>query len=248
SEAVRNGAIGELQHIQVGLPVKPLFPREDPAPPPEGLDFEMWLGPAADRPFTPSITHAQVWRQIRDFSGGSLTDWGAHLIDTAQVANFAEGTTPVSVSGQGVIPPDAVNSVPRTYQLDYTYANGVTMNVKSSKPSIRLVGSAGWVGNTGWKGPLESSDPSIFEQVYDPANNKMWPRPATEHRNFLDAIRSGCRPTYTAEAMHRLSTVMHIGAIAMELGRPLHWNPTSESFDDAAANELISRPRRAPWT
>ena len=90
AEVVRNGGIGKLKHIQVGLPIKPVYPKVDPVPVPEGLDFDLWLGPAPARDYTPGITDAQAWRQDRDFSGGSLTDWGAHLLDTAQVGNFCE--------------------------------------------------------------------------------------------------------------------------------------------------------------
>lgn len=246
-EAVRNGGIGKLERIQVGLPAKPVFPKEEPAPVPEDLNYEMWLGPAPFRPYSPSITDDQVWRQIRAFSGGSLTDWGAHLMDTAQVGNFAELSGPVAVSGKGVIPPDSINTVPRDYELSYTYANGVVMEVRSSAPSIRFEGSGGWAAIMSWSGPLEASDMNIFRKTYEPAKNKMWPRPPREHRNFLDAIREGTAITYNAESLHRLSTAMHIGAISMELGRPLRWDPKAEAFDDAAANELRKRASREDW-
>ncbi|MCB1120448.1 MAG: gfo/Idh/MocA family oxidoreductase, partial [Verrucomicrobiae bacterium] len=247
AEAVRNGAIGKLKHIEVGLPVKPVFPRLDPQPVPKGLDFDLWLGPAPLRDYTPGITDAQAWRQVRDFSGGSLTDWGAHLLDTAQVANFAEYSGPVEVSGWGKVPSNALNTVPHTYELNYRYANGVTLRVVSDKPSIRFEGSQGWVGNQGWKGQLEASDLDIYRRKYDPAKNKLWARPPSEHRNFLDIVRNGGPATYTAEGLRKLSNVMHIGAIAMELGRPLEWDPEAEKFNDAEANALRFRKRRQPW-
>lgn len=247
AEVVRNGGIGKLERIQVGLPVKPVFPVEQPVPVPADLNYELWLGPAPYRPYTPQLTEAQVWRQIRDFSGGSLTDWGAHLIDTAQVANFAENSGPVAVRGKGVIPPDSVNTVPRTFDITYTYANGVTMEVTASQPSIRFEGSEGWVGNKGWLGRLEGSNPEVFRRTYDPSTNKIWPMRPREHRDFLDCIKSGQPPMYTAEALHRLSTVLHLGAIAMELGRPLKWDPVKETFDDAEANTLRARKGREDW-
>ncbi|GAB5559809.1 MAG: Gfo/Idh/MocA family oxidoreductase [Synoicihabitans sp.] len=244
AQAVRNGAIGELKHIQVGLPAKPIYAHQDPAPLPPGFDFNMWLGPAPERDYTPQLTDPQVWRQIRDFSGGSLTDWGAHLIDTAQVGNFSEHTTPVSVSGRGVIPPDSINTVPQTYTIDYTYANGVTMQVVSDQPSIRFEGTEGWVGNTGWRGKLEASDMEIYRREYEPAADRIWPRPRTEHRNFLDVAKGEAEPIYDAESLHQLSTVMHMGAISMELNRPLKWNPKKERFNKRQANALRSRKSR----
>ena len=248
AEVVRNGGIGKLQRVKVGLPTKPIFPREEPATVPADLNYEMWLGPAPYRPYTPSLTDAQVWRQIRDFSGGSLTDWGAHLVDTAQVANFSENSGPVAVTGGGVIPPNSINTVPQTYELTYTYANGVTIEVISSDVSIRFEGTDGWVGSKGWQGRLEGSDVNVFRKTYDPATNKIWPRRPREHRDFLDSIKTGQPPMYTAEALHRLSTTLHLGAIAMELGRPLKWDPVGELFpDDAKANALRTRPRREDW-
>ena len=84
-EVVRNGGIGQVRHLRITLPKKPVFPKEAVAPVPDELNFDLWLGPAPQRDYFPSLTDDQVWRQIRDFSGGSLTDWGAHLIDSAQV-------------------------------------------------------------------------------------------------------------------------------------------------------------------
>jgi len=247
AEVVRNGGIGKLQRIKVGLPTKPVVPREEPAPVPADLNYEMWLGPAPFRPYTPTLTDPQVWRQLRDFSGGSLTDWGAHLIDTAQVANFSEDSSPVAVTGKGVIPPNVMNSVPHTYELTYTYANGVVLEVNSSEPSIRLEGTEGWVGNKGWLGRLEASNLDVFRKTYDPATSKIGRMRPREHRDFLDCIKNGQPPMYTAEALHRLSTTLHLGAIAMELGRPLKWDPRAEKFDDAQANALRSRARRDDW-
>lgn len=244
----RNGAIGEPRRILVKLPAGDDFKKEDPAPVPEGLDYNMWTGPAPFSPYTPTRTDPQQWRNIRDYAGGKLADWGAHLLDTAQVANFAEGSGPVEVEGDGEVPKDSMSTMPVNYRLRYRYANGVEMRVESGGVALRIEGTTGWVGNNGWRGRLEASDPSILHTKYPNETSRLWPLPRSEHRNFLDCIRSRQATTYTAEAGHRLSTVMHIGNIAIQLGRKLRWDPVTEAFiEDEAANRLRSRPSREDW-
>jgi len=212
------------------------------------LNWEMWLGPAPFHPFTPNRAEAMHWRQVRDYSGGLLTDWGAHLLDTAQVANSAEASGPVEVEGQGKLPENSMATTHVQFKLHYRYANGVDLFVESGGVAIRIEGTDGWVGNTGWRSPLEASSQDLLRQKFPAENNKIWPLPPSEHRNFVECVKSRQPTTYTAEAGHRLSTVMHVGNIAMELGRKLKWDPQAESFlDDEAANALRNRTPREPW-
>ncbi|EMI51747.1 Gfo/Idh/MocA family protein [Rhodopirellula sallentina] len=247
AEVVRNGGIGKLHTIHVGLPYKSKVWQKLPeSPVPKGMNYRLWLGPAPYAPYCANRTHPQCWRQIEDYAAGVLTDWGMHLCDTAQVANFSENTSPVKVEGVGEIPENALNSVPNKFELTYTFANGVVMHVKSTKASIRFEGSDGWCGNNKWNTALMSDDHSIFDEKY--TDNKMWPRPPREQRNFLDCVRFGAKPNYDAEALHRLSTTLLIGSIAMKLKRPLQWDPEREEFiDDAEANAMRSRPRSNEW-
>jgi len=248
AEIVRNGGIGKLRTIRVTLPAGETFPLVAPTDPPDDLDYAMWLGPAPFAPYSPKRTDAQGWRNIRDYSGGKFTDWGSHLLDTANVANFAEQSGPVEVEGEGAVPDHAMTTTPVTYKLRYRYANDVELLVESGGISIRFEGSDGWVGNNGWRGRLESSDIEILKRQYDPQESKLWPMPPTEHRNFLDCIRTRQPTTYTAEAGHRLSSLMHIGNIAMQLGRKLRWDPQAEQFvDDDAANGLRGRTLHDDW-
>ena len=246
---VRNGAIGDLQRIIVGLPAGSIVPKEEPLPVPPDFNYQMWLGPAPFAPYTKSRTEAMVWRQIRDYSGGMLTDWGAHLVDTAQVANFAEKTTPIEVEGKGEIPQDAMTTTAPKFVVNYKYANGVELIVQSTGPSIRCEGTKGWVGNNGWRGKLEASDEKLLHIKYKPEESKLWPMPPSEHRNFLDCVKSRQATTYPAEDAHRLGTVLHMGNISLELGRKLKWDPQAEEFlGDAEANQLRSRVSREDWT
>ena len=132
--------------------------------------------------------------------------------------------------------------------LKYRYANGVELLVTSGEVALKFEGTDGWVGNRKWRGPLEASSKEILHTKYDPAKSKLWPLPPSEHRNFLDCVKSRQPTTYPAEHGQRLSTTMHIGNIAIELGRKLHWDPATESFtNDAAANKLRHRESRDDW-
>jgi len=249
AELARNGRIGKLERIRVTLPTGEVYKREDEAPVPAGLDYDLWLGPAPYTPYTPSKLGAQQWRNVWDYSGGKLTDWGAHLIDTAQVAMFEEHGGPFEVDGKGVFPKDAMSTTATEYEIRYRYKNDVEMIVKSGGTGIRFEGTEGWVQCPEWRKPLESSDPKILEAVIAPETSKMWPKPPSEHVDFIRAVKNRTQPVYSPEDIHRLSTTMHLGNISMRLGRKLQWDPVRGAFpDDKEAEALLSCPMRAPWT
>jgi predicted dehydrogenase len=267
---VRAGALGKLERIEVGLPTgnndlrlgpqsKATFDLRSPQPVPPELDYDTWLGQAPRLPYIPARLHGS-FRWNLAFSGGVLTDWGAHMIDLAQWGHDTEHTGPVTVQGRGDFPPrDAVFNTAPTFALEYEYADGVKMTVKSDGPYIRFKGSRGWLLSPGWRGKLQASDPGILETKVDPAQVKVY-RPSEivpagagakggEHRNFYDCVKSR-KPTYApAEVGHRTITIAHIGNIAMMLGRKLRWNPEAEDFTgDSEASALLTRPQRSPWT
>ncbi len=248
AELVRNGRIGKLERVEVQLPRGDDFPNEEPAPVPEGFDYEMWLGPAPDAPFTASRTKPMHWRQIWDYSGGLLTDWGMHQLDTVQLANDTEATGPVSVEGKGTITPGSLFNTFVDYDLTYRYANGVELHVKSGGTALRFIGSDGWVGNPGWAAGLEAHDREILRGEPGPDEIRLFREPGGEHRNFLDCVKSREAPYFPAEFGHRCATICHLGNIAMQLGRKLDWDPAAEAFvDDREADARRSREMRAPW-
>jgi predicted dehydrogenase len=248
AELVRNGRIGKLRKIFVQLPAGPGNagdPRPKPVPP--GLDWEMWLGPAPWKPYREGL-HQFHWRWNRDYSGGMLSDWGAHLLDTAQWANDTERTGPITVQGAGKRHESGLYDTFHEYHLTYRYANGVEMHVDSGGTGLRFEGTDGWVGNDSWRTPLKASAQQVLDSVIGPDEVHLFTCPAGEHRNFLDCVKSRRDPYFPAEVGHRCCSVAHLGNIAMELGRQLRWDPDSEQFlDDEAANRLRSRARREPW-
>ncbi len=236
-EWVRNGAIGDLQRIEVQLPEGRGIPMEPEGPVPEDLDYNLFVGPAAFVPFRPSLVKGNNWRFLSNFGSGSLLDWGSHQVDTAQLAAHAPEVCVVEAEGTGRIPKGALADVPVEFDINFRYSNGVTMNVKSGGSGIRLIGSKGWVGNAKWRDTLQASDPAILRTKYTPATSKYVPMPPGEHRDFLDCVKSRKPTTYGADTMHLLHTTLHIGLLSVCLGRKLRWDAAKEEFvNDPEAN------------
>ncbi len=256
-ELLRNGLIGDLYHVEVVMPQGQIHPAEPGIPVPDGLNWELWLGPAPYHEYTRTRTGGMHWRYIRDYATGILIDWGTHLVDTAQLAanDPHECATEVKAWGQPV-PPNSQSDIPAIYEAHYRYSNGVTMHVHNSfdaewlgeKSDITLQGSKGWVAVKGWRGQLQASDPKILRTRFAEGESRFWPRPVGEHRDFLDCIRNGQPTTYTAETLHKLCITLHMGLISMDLGRTLKFDPQSERFlDDEQANQRLHRTSRTDW-
>jgi hypothetical protein len=247
-ELVRNGRVGEVHTIYVELPSGPDNPGDaTPLPVPEGLDYDMWLGPAPRAPYNKDRCHWN-FRWILDYSGGQLTDWGAHLLDGAQWGNNSEHTGPVEVEGKGVFCTGGLYDTAKEYRIEYKYANGVKLIVTSGTPSLRFEGSEGWIGNRGWRAPLQASSKSILDSVIGPDEIHLYTCPAGEQRNFLDCVKSRKDCYFPPEIGQRCFTIAHIGNISMLLGRKLQWDPSKEQFvNDEQANRMLLRPMRSPW-
>jgi len=248
AELVRNGRIGKLQKISVQLPGGPGKPGDPtPKPVPKRFDWDMWLGPAPWKPYRAGL-HQFHWRWHRDYSGGNLTDWGGHQLDTSQWANDTERTGPVEVEGTGKRHAGGLYNTYYDYHLTYRYANGVELRVDSGGTGLKFEGTEGWLGNDGWRQPIKASSKKILESVIGPGEIHLFTCPAGEHRNFLDCVKSRRDPYFPAEIGHRCCSVAHLGNIAMDLGRKLRWNPGTEEFiDDDQANRMRSRAMREPW-
>ena len=247
-EWLRNGAIGDLERVEVQLPEGQILPKQAPQPVPAEVDYNLFVGPAEFIPFRPVFLESRGWRMVRNFASGSLVDWGSHQVDTAQLAVNAPEVCPVEAEGSGLIPTDALTNVPVRFDVTFRYSTGAEVRVKSGGTGIRLIGSKGWVGNAKWRGQLEASDAKILHTKYTAATSKHWTMPPGEQRNFLDCVKSRRPTTYTAETMHLLHTTLLTGDLAIRLGRKLRWDAGKEEFvNDAEANALRSCTYR-DWT
>jgi predicted dehydrogenase len=248
-ELVQNGRIGKLHTIRVNMPVDNHAPTGNHPPmevPPE-LDYEMWLGPAPWEPYTKMRTHF-YFRYILDYSGGEMTDRGAHILDLAQLGSGHDGTGPVSVEGQGIFPQDGLFDTAMSYSFTFEYANGVKIIGESKPPrGIRFEGDLGWVEERVHQGDLFASHPSILKEVIG-ANEIHLGRSRGHHADFIECVKTRNDPKAPVEVGHGSATMCHIANIALRLGRKLQWNPDTEQFvHDDEANRLLAPRLRAPW-
>lgn len=253
-ELVRNGRIGELKNVRVEILTRGgnnnvWRPR---AVPPE-LDYDMWLGPAPYSPYQPDRVHYK-FRFVSDFSGGDLTNWGAHHLDIAQWGIGADDTGPVKVSGHGKRNLSGIHDTFYDLAVDFLYANGVTVQLRSlegkGSGGVRFEGTEGWifVGRDG----MDASPKSLLTARIGPDDIRLAPRDqAGSHMGiWLDCVRkrSPRGLNVPAEVGHRSATVCHLANIAMELDRPLEWDPVAEKFvNDDQANKMTTRTMREPW-
>jgi len=244
-EWLRNGAIGELERVDLQLPNGQVLPEEEEIPVPKGLNYELFVGPAQPMPYTKNRTRQIDWRMTRNFGNGTLVDWGSHQMDTAQLAVNDPQVCPIEVEATGDVPEGKRTNVPVTFDARYKYSNGKEVRITSGGTGIRLTGTKGWVGNDSWRGQLKASDEKILRTKYTPETSKHWQRPAGEQRDFLDCIKSRKPTTYPADIMHKLHVSLHMGNIAIYLGRKLKWDPAKEEFiNDDKANAMRSRKNR----
>jgi predicted dehydrogenase len=248
-ELVRNGRIGKVHTVEARLGENAVGGPFMPGPVPEGLDWDFWKGPTADVPYVDERCHYN-FRWWYEYSGGTLTDWGAHHNDIAQWGLGKDASGPVHVSAEGEEPskePNSYNCHPH-YVVTYTYADGARLITSSDgENGNRFVGDAGWIFVNRLR--IEASDPKLLKEPL-PENAirlKVW----NDHMgNFFDAVRTRIPPICHAEVAHRSATVCHLGTIALRLGIPLDWDPVAEKFVGTHAdkgNAMISREMRAPW-
>lgn len=269
AELVRNGRIGELKTVQVGLPGDPSGPEEPEMPVPPNLDYDMWLGSTPRVYYTENRVHPQKgydrpgWLRCEQFGAGMITGWGAHHLDSAHWGMGTEYTGPVEVWGTAEFPKSGLWDVHGPFRTEAQYANGVHMIVSGDFPNgIRFEGTEGWIfvsrGNEAVTSSdptarlkdtqaLAASDPRLLTSAIGPDGVHLY-RSSSHHGNWLECIRTRQQPIAPVEVAHRSCTACLLHHIAMKLPRRLQWDPVTERFrNDDEANAMLSRPQRWPY-
>lgn len=269
AELVRNGRIGKIHTVKVGLPGDPSGPEAAPMPIPSNLNYDMWLGSTPEVPYTEIGVHPQVgydrpgWLRIEQYGAGMITGWGQHHFDSAAWGMDTEHTGPISVEAVADFPRSGLWNVHGDFMVKAEYANGITMLTSGGYTNgIRYEGEDGWifvsrgsyvasasdpVDAAKSAKALDASDPKILKSVIGKDEINLY-RSDEQHGNWLDCIQSGKDPISHVEIGHRSCSVCLVSHIAMKLNRKLQWNPDIEMFvNDDEANSMLSRPQRFPY-
>jgi len=249
-ELVRNGRIGKIKLIEVGLPDGGKGIGTPPIQEaPKELNWEMWLGPAPRSPYR-GVCHWN-WRWILDYSGGQLTDWAGHHIDIANWGADLEHTGPVEIEGAGVYPREGIYNVPVEYDFICKYENGIQMRVANSSRLTQGMGTK-WIGDLGWihvdrGGRIVASDPKILDEVIGENEVQIY-KSDNHYQNFVDCTKSRKPTIAPIEPAYRAISVGLLGEIAMTTGQKIQWDPVKEEIlNNAEATRLLDRPYRKPW-
>lgn len=269
AELVRNGRIGKLHTVKIGLPGDPAGPDAPAMPIPANLDFDRWLGSTPEVPYTEIGVHPQGdygrpgWLRLENYGAGMITGWGQHHFDSAAWGMDTELTGPRYIEAVADFPKSGLWNVHGDFMVKTEYDNGITMLTSGGYPNgIRYEGTEGWIwvsrGNyvASASDPvslenstkaLDASDPAILKSVIGP-DEIQFTRSTEHHGNWLGAIQGETELLSPAEIGHRACSVCLVSHIAMKLGRKLEWDAKSERFvNDDEANTHLSRPQRAPY-
>jgi len=267
AELVRNGRIGQLKEVLIGLPSDPSGEVEPEMPIPKTLNYDAWLGSTPYVYYTEKRVHPQVgydrpgWLRCEQFGAGMITGWGTHHVDSAHWGMDTEYTGPIEIWAKASFPKSGLWDVHGSFTSHGIYANGVKMTISTELPNgIKYVGTEGWVFVTrgAYKASpneptvpnqkaLSASDPRIIESVIGPNEINLY-RSNEHHGNWLECIQTRKQPITPVELGHRACSTCLIHHMAMKLGRKLNWDPLNEKFiNDDEANSLLNRQHRYPY-
>jgi predicted dehydrogenase len=251
-EMVLSGRIGRLKAITVASRYSVASANYPPMPVPDGLDYDLWLGPAPAEPYTANRVESHHWFHISDYALGFIAGCGIHTVDMAQWGHGTSLTGPLEVEGVGEFPRDGLCNCATGWDVRMKWADGVEMRFVDGEREplgVKFHGTDGWVFvlERHLGGDVDAEPKSLLKRPTEPGEVHL---PVSNHhqQNFLDAVRTRTDPIAPVESAVRSDALCQLSDIAMRLGRRLRWDPAREDFvGDAEASRLLSRPCRAPW-
>ena len=253
-ELLQKGIVGKIHSVNVTLPSPNWIARaKGPVPnsePPEGFDYNRWLGPAPFRPYNKNHLH-YLFRFYWDYSGGQQTNFGAHHLDIAQWGLGMDESGPTSVEGNAVFHPDGWYETPDTTDIKYTYANGVVMTCRQKFDTKNTDQGAEFVGEKGslfvYRGGIVANPPELLQGIEIP--KIVSSNANTSHvNNFFDCVKSRKTPAADISIGHRSATVCHLGNIAVRTKKKINWDPKTETIvGDSEASKWLTKEYRKPW-
>ena len=252
-ELVRNGRIGKVSRVEVGLPAgltdwDGLGRQVESTTPPKTLDWQRWLGPAPYAPYAPARVH-KTWRWHYDTGGGSLMDWVGHHVDIAHWGLGLDTWGPSYVEGSGEPSPHPIWNTPPRWRVTATYSGERTMLIVGGHDDVRP--GTKWIGSEGWvwvdRSGIDASPRSLLTSKIRPNEDRL-PVTASHHRQFIDCVLTRQETLTPARVALNSATPGGLGVVAMRTGRKIRWDPLNhEIVDDPAASRLFGRPMRSPW-
>ena len=245
-DLANNGHLGEITAAYTGVPKEyhnaPL--QEEPIP--QGLDWQMWLGPARDAPYQAARCKFH-FRWVKDYGIGIISDWGTHTFDMARKIAVGDDALPVSVELlKQPLFMDSLYNTAYDFAIAYTYPNGVKIFLDTGETYVRVEGTKGWIESPAFSHPFKASSREILDAFVKAGETHYRSEPMMEHRNFIDAIKCG-KPVYMpAHAEKTLCFPLHAGSIAMDLGRNLKIEK-GVFVDDEKANAMTKAEYRDLW-
>lgn len=269
AELVRNGRIGKLHTVKIGLPGDPAGPEAPAMPVPGNLNFDMWLGSTPEVPYTEIGVHPQNdygrpgWLRIRNYGAGMITGWGQHHYDSAAWGMNTELTGPISVEALAEFPKSGLWNVHGDFFVKHEYENGITVYTSGGYLNgIQYIGEDGWifvsrgdyaasasdpVDKEKSSKALNASDPKILESAIG-QNEIHLEKIDDQHGNWLECIKTRKKPVSPIETGHKACTVCLISDIAMQFPHKLNWDPENELFiNEPEANAMLHRAQRRPY-
>lgn len=259
-DLVRNKRIGTLKQVDVWLPAGMRQGPFKTSEVPKGFNYDFWLGSTTKVPYVTERTH-RTFRYWWEYSGGTMTDWGAHHNDIALWALDMDDSGPVSAEGKQLVDmiPGGYTAASE-YDLQYVYPNGVIHNCKSTTASspfgavldkkgqlhgIKFIGTDGWIWVT--RGMIDASNIDIIRTKLPDSAPRVY---VSSHHmgNFIECVKTRKEPICPVGVGHRSASMSHLGVLAVRLGRKLNWDPVKEKFvNDPEAQSYVARDMRAPY-